>query len=80
MPTKKQRRGALSTEIHARDPNELKITVEAPLGILAVIGALQRDSTSSGVIGTYCGSMREAGCLVDMLDFKKEPWSLFILI
>src|SRR5438477_11782186 len=44
MPTKKQRRGALSTEIHARAPNELKITVEAPLRILAVIAALQRDS------------------------------------
>jgi azobenzene reductase len=49
----------------------------APLGILAVIGTLQRDSTSSIVIGHVVDRLKKAGCVVDVLDFTKEPLGLF---
>jgi NAD(P)H-dependent FMN reductase len=51
--------------------------VKASLHILAVIGTLQRDSTSSVVIEHVAGELRDAGCVVDILDFKKEPLALF---
>jgi NAD(P)H-dependent FMN reductase len=51
--------------------------VEESLRILAVIGTLQRDSSSSVVIGHVAAGLREAGCVVDIVDFKKEPLALF---
>ena len=49
----------------------------APLGILAVIGTLHRDSTSSIVIGHVADRLKKAGCVADVLDFTKEPLGLF---
>jgi azobenzene reductase len=51
--------------------------VEASLRILAVVGTLQRDSTSSVVIEHCAALLRKAECIVDVLDFKKEPLALF---
>jgi NAD(P)H-dependent FMN reductase len=51
--------------------------VEASLRILAVVGTLQRDSTSSVVIELCAALLRKAECVVDVLDFKKEPLALF---
>src|SRR5258708_11939365 len=50
---------------------------EAPIQVLAVVGTLQRDSTSSLVIHHVATGLEKAGCLVDVLDFKKEPLALF---
>jgi azobenzene reductase len=50
---------------------------EASLRILAVVGTLQRDSTSSVVIEHCAALLRKAQCVVDVLDFKKEPLALF---
>src|SRR2546423_15420252 len=49
----------------------------AALQILAVVGTLQQESTSSVVIEHVAGGLRKTGCLVDVLDFKKEPLALF---
>ena len=51
--------------------------MKASLHVLAVIGTLQRDSTSSIVVEHVTGELREAGCVVDIVDFKKEPLALF---
>jgi NAD(P)H-dependent FMN reductase len=51
--------------------------METLLQILAVVGTLQRDSTSSIVIKHVADGLREAGCVVDIVDFKKEPLALF---
>ena len=51
--------------------------VEASLRILAVVGTLQRDSTSSVVIEHIAALLRKTDCVVDVLDFKKEPLSFF---
>ena len=41
------------------------------------MATLQRDSTSSVVIEHVADRLRQAGCVVDVLDFKKEPLALF---
>jgi NAD(P)H-dependent FMN reductase len=51
--------------------------VEASLRILAVVGTLQRNSTSSVVIEHIAALLRKSDCVVDVLDFKKEPLALF---
>jgi NAD(P)H-dependent FMN reductase len=51
--------------------------VGAPLRILAVIGTLQRQSSSSVVIRHVADGLQEDGCIVDIIDFKKEPLALF---
>ncbi len=50
---------------------------QPPLQVLAVVGTLQQHSTSSVVIEHAAGELRKAGCVVDVLDFKKEPLALF---
>jgi FMN reductase len=51
--------------------------IETPLRILAVIGTLQRNSTSSIVIEHVAERLRKQNCLVDVLDFTQEPLTLF---
>lgn len=48
-----------------------------PLRILSVVGTLQRDSTSAVVIQYVADELRNAACLVDFLDFRKEPLALY---
>jgi len=50
---------------------------DTPLQVLAVVGTLQRDSTSSVVIQYVADKLRKAECIADVLDFTKEPLALF---
>jgi FMN reductase len=50
---------------------------EAPLRVLAVVGTLQRDSASCVVIHHVAQQLEIAGCIVDVIDFKKEPLALY---
>src|SRR5438067_9648754 len=50
---------------------------EHPLRILSVVGTLQRDSTSAVVMQYVANELRNAACLVDLLDFRKEPLALY---
>jgi NAD(P)H-dependent FMN reductase len=51
--------------------------VEPSLRVLAVIGTLQRDSTSSVVIEHIAALLRITDCVIDIHGFKKEPLALF---
>src|SRR6267143_491802 len=50
---------------------------ETPLNILAVVGTLHRDSVTRAVIAYAAQRFRADGCLVDVLDFEKEPLALY---
>ena len=50
---------------------------EGSLNILAVVGSLQRESVTRVVIHHVAQQLRTAGCLVDVLDFEKEPLALY---
>jgi len=47
------------------------------LNVLAVVGSLQRESVTRVVIHNVAGQLKAAGCLVDVLDFEKEPLALY---
>jgi NAD(P)H-dependent FMN reductase len=50
---------------------------EAPLNVLAVVGSLQRASVTRIVIDQVAEQLRAAECVVDVLDFLKEPLALY---
>src|SRR5204862_6147647 len=50
---------------------------DAPLHVLAVAGSLHRDSVTRAVIAYAAERFRADGCLVDVLDFQKEPLALY---
>src|SRR6266853_1138430 len=50
---------------------------QTSLNILAVAGSLHRDSVTRSVINHVAERLREEGCLVDVLDFEKEPLALY---
>ena len=50
---------------------------EPPLNVLAVVGSLHRESVSRSVIKYVADRLRAEGCLVDVLDFEKEPLALY---
>ena len=50
---------------------------ETPLNVLAVVGSLHRDSVTRAVIGYVASRFRAEGCIVDILDFEKEPLALY---
>ena len=50
---------------------------ETRLRVLAVIGSLHRDSVTRSVIGHIAGKLEADGCLVDVVDFEREPLPLF---
>jgi len=50
---------------------------EASLNVLAVVGSLQQASVTRVVIGEVAREMSAAGCVVDVLDFQKEPLALY---
>jgi NAD(P)H-dependent FMN reductase len=50
---------------------------EGQLKVLAVVGSLQRASVTRVVINHVADQMRREGCLVDVLDFLKEPMALY---
>jgi len=47
------------------------------LNVLAVVGSLNRDSVTRVVVHHVADGLRSAGCLVDVLDFIKEPLALY---
>jgi len=47
------------------------------LNVLAVVGSLQRESVTRVVIHHVARQLQAAGCLVDVLDFEKEPLALY---
>lgn len=50
---------------------------QASLKILAVVGSLQRGSITRVVVQHVAEELRAAGCVVDVLDFLKEPLALY---
>ncbi len=50
---------------------------ETPLRVLAVIGSLHRDSVTRVMIGHLSKKLEAAGCVVDILDFEREPLALY---
>ena len=50
---------------------------EPKLKILAVIGSLHQDSVTRTVIRHAARELEDAGCVVDVLDFEKEPLALY---
>ena len=50
---------------------------EPSLNVLAVVGSLQRESVTRVVIHHVAEQLRSDGCLVDLLDFLKEPLALY---
>ena len=50
---------------------------EPCLNVLAVVGSLQRGSSTRAVIQHVAQQLAGAGCAVDTLDFLKEPLALY---
>ena len=50
---------------------------DSQLRILAVVGTLQSNSALCTVIEHAARGFQAAGCLVDIMDLKKEPLALF---
>jgi len=50
---------------------------ETPLKILAVVGSLHRDSVTRIVLAEIAEKLEAAGCIVDVLDFEREPLPLY---
>src|SRR5947207_8249973 len=50
---------------------------EPKLRVLAVVGSLHRDSVTRAVIAHVAERFRADGCIVDVLDFEKEPLALY---
>ena len=50
---------------------------DSPLKILAVVGSLHRDSVTRIVITHVVEKLSAAGSYVDVLDFEKEPLTLY---
>jgi NAD(P)H-dependent FMN reductase len=50
---------------------------ESPLRVLAVLGTLQRDSASLTVISHVARNLEAADCIVEVVDFRKEPLALY---
>jgi NAD(P)H-dependent FMN reductase len=50
---------------------------ENALKVLAVIGSLHSKSVTRTVVHVAAGQLKGEGCLVDILDFEKEPLALY---
>ncbi len=50
---------------------------ERPLRILAVIGSLNSASVTRVMIGHISKKLEAAGCVVDIVDFEREPLPLY---
>lgn len=51
--------------------------MESALNVLAVVGSLQRNSVTRVVVHETAERLRQRGCVVDVLDFLKEPMALY---
>src|ERR1051325_374373 len=50
---------------------------ETSLKVLAVVGSLQSDSITRVAILHLAQGLQAAGCVADVLDFRKEPLALY---
>jgi FMN reductase len=50
---------------------------ESELKVLAVVGSLQQGSITRVVVHHVAERLRKAGCVVDVLDFLREPLALY---
>ena len=50
---------------------------DSALRVLAVVGSLQRGSVTRVVIHHVAERLQKDGCIVDVLDFLKEPLALY---
>ena len=50
---------------------------EPALQVLAVVGSLNRSSSTRAVIKHVAGALQEYGCATDVLDLLEEPLALF---
>jgi FMN reductase len=50
---------------------------ESSLNVLAVVGSLHRESVTRTVVLHVAERLRAEGCVVDVLDFEKEPLALY---
>ncbi len=50
---------------------------ESSLRVLAVIGSLQRESVTRKMICHVAKKLETAGCVVDVVDFEREPLPLY---
>lgn len=50
---------------------------QEPLRILAVVGSLHRDSVTRIVLAEISKKLEASGCVVDVLDFEREPLPLY---
>jgi FMN reductase len=50
---------------------------DASLKVLAVVGSLQEKSVVRAVVQHVAKHLQSDGCLVDILDFEKEPLALY---
>jgi FMN reductase len=48
-----------------------------PLNVLAVVGSLNRNSSTRVVVSAAAARLQALGCLVDVVDFTQEPLALF---
>jgi NAD(P)H-dependent FMN reductase len=47
------------------------------LRVLAVVGSLNQNSATKGVINIVASQLQQVGCMVDILDLLDEPLALF---
>ena len=50
---------------------------EIPLRVMAVIGSLHRESVTRVMIRHLADKLEAAGCVVDIVDFEREPLPLY---
>lgn len=50
---------------------------EKPLRVLAVIGSLHRQSVTRMIVCSISKKLEAAGCVVDVVDFEREPLPLY---
>jgi NAD(P)H-dependent FMN reductase len=50
---------------------------DQPLHVLAVVGSLHKDSVTRAVIRHAAQQLQAHDCVVDILDFEKEPLALY---
>jgi NAD(P)H-dependent FMN reductase len=51
--------------------------IESPLRVLAVVGSLNRSSSTRAVIKHLVSQLQSLGCSTDLLDLLEEPLALF---
>jgi NAD(P)H-dependent FMN reductase len=70
--------GAIEDLLSAARPGAILLPMaEAPLKVLAVVGSLQQDSVTRTVIAHVAAELQQAGTMVDVLDFLKEPLGIY---